>query len=244
MYYSYACNIWRWYVKITTKMGCWQWVNGKVLQLHPMTVGGSGREEKHRLSPTHRTRARGGVSQQQQQPPPVLSGWHFYRLCHNVSQTNSLRCADFFQKAAEEARRAARTRSIVHDLQAFPGWARKTPAPPPRYARVLLKPRKDVVLNNTYISVHLLHLAGETGIRPTSHNSPRRVRVWPSSQSQVPDGQIPPSAALPPQGSGRRGEPGGAAVTRSWLPQYQTHSCVRRKLIVIAAVESFIHLIE
>lgn len=93
---------------------------GPVLQLHPMTVGGSGREEKHRPSPTHRTRARGVVSQQQQ-PPPVLSGRHLYRLCHNASQTNSLRCADIFQKAAEEARRAARTRSIVHVLQAFPG---------------------------------------------------------------------------------------------------------------------------
>lgn len=47
---------------------------GPVLQLHPMTVGGSGREEKNRPSPTHGTRARGVVSQQQQQqPPPVLS---------------------------------------------------------------------------------------------------------------------------------------------------------------------------
>lgn len=139
-----------------------------------MTEGGSRIEEKHQPP----TRDTGHAS----------VGWfcnNNSNLCscpvqrtllllwHNVSETNCPRCPDIFQKAAEEARFAARTRSIVHLLQAFPGWARKIPERP-RCCQSFTKMSQGLCAEHSLTSAWIFYtwqVRPESGRLPIIHHS-------------------------------------------------------------------------
>lgn len=98
----------------------------------------------------------------------------FLLLWHNVSKTNSLRYTDICQKAAEEARFAARTRSIVQLLQAFPGWARKIPARAPRCCQSFTETSQELCAQHSLTFPRIFstwQVRPESGRLPIIHHS-------------------------------------------------------------------------
>lgn len=122
-------------------------------------------------------------------------------IIRNVNQTNDLHDTNIVEKTSSKGMAVARC--SVRLQQMSPCWSREDFA----FMTYTLSQHYSAMLWNWPLS-ELLHLAGKTRIQRTSHNSPQPVCVWPPTQSQVPNGKVPPRVPLFTHGSNHHREAG------------------------------------